>query len=41
MLNLGERWEILVCETREREGTGPQGQNGTLIDGVIFARRTD
>lgn len=39
MLNLDQRWDILTCGTREREGTGPQGQKGTLIDGVILARR--
>ncbi len=39
MLDFGNQWEVLVCETREREGTGPQGQKGTLIDGVILVRR--
>lgn len=39
MLDLGEQWEVLECETREREGVSPQGQKGTLLDGVIFARR--
>ncbi len=38
MLNLGEQWEVLRCETRKREGTGPQGQKGRLIDGVILAQ---
>lgn len=33
------RWEVLVAEIREREGTGPDGQSGLLRDSVVFLRR--
>ncbi|MCG2799643.1 MAG: class I SAM-dependent methyltransferase [Cellulomonas sp.] len=33
------RWTVLAAETRERQATGPDGQQGTLIDTVVLARR--
>lgn len=39
-LHLGEKWEVVTCESREREATGPNGENGTLLDGVVLVRRT-
>lgn len=35
-----EHWETIVCETREREATAPDGTPGTLIDSVVHVRRT-
>ncbi len=40
VLRLDEDWDVLACETREREATGPNGKSGTLIDGVVLARRS-
>ncbi|MGN6252981.1 MAG: SAM-dependent methyltransferase [Marmoricola sp.] len=34
-------WETVVCESREREATGPDGQAATLEDTVVLVRRTD
>lgn len=33
------RWEVLACETRARTATGPDGQRGDLLDGVVLVRR--
>ncbi|MBU4214681.1 MAG: class I SAM-dependent methyltransferase [Actinobacteria bacterium] len=33
------RWSVLVAQTRERPATGPDGEQGTLIDTVVLARR--
>ncbi len=33
-------WETVVCETREREATAPDGTPGTLLDSVVLVRRT-
>lgn len=33
------RWEVLTCETRARTATGPDGQRGELLDGVVLVRR--
>lgn len=33
------QWDTLRAERAEREGTGPNGQTGTLIDNVIVLRR--
>lgn len=35
-----ERWEVLVCELRDREASAPDGTPGTLTDGVVLVRRT-
>lgn len=35
-----EQWETLVCATREREATAPDGSPGTLTDSVVLVRRT-
>ncbi|HWJ62421.1 MAG TPA: class I SAM-dependent methyltransferase [Acidimicrobiales bacterium] len=32
-------WEVLECRNVEREATGPDGQAGHLLDGVILVRR--
>lgn len=34
-----DRWEVLRCEVVEREGSSPDGQVGTLLDGVLLLRR--
>lgn len=34
-----EEWPTVLLETRTREATGPDGQTGTLEDGVILLRR--
>ncbi len=33
------RWRVLVCETREREATAPDGARATLTDGVVLVQR--
>lgn len=33
------RWEVLVCETRDRTATAPDGTAATLADGVVLVRR--
>jgi len=38
-LALGEGWEVLVAEDRERQATGPDGEPGVLLDSVVVARR--
>lgn len=38
-LDLDEHWEIETAEDREREATGPDGQQGALLDSVLRARR--
>jgi SAM-dependent methyltransferase len=38
-LALGEDWETLVCETREREAAGPDGVPAVLHDSVVLLRR--
>lgn len=35
-----ERWMVARCEIAEREGTGPDGQSGTLADSILVVRRT-
>ena len=32
-------WEVVLCETRSRAATGPDGEPGTLDDGVVLVRR--
>ncbi|ROR95895.1 methyltransferase family protein [Salana multivorans] len=32
-------WEVLVCETREREATAPDGSPATLLDAVVLVQR--
>ncbi len=32
-------WDVVRCEVVEREGQGPDGQHGTLLDGVLLLRR--
>lgn len=32
-------WSVLVAEVRERDGHGPHGQTGRMLDGVVLARR--
>lgn len=32
-------WETVFAETREREATGPDGVEATLLDGVVLVRR--
>ncbi|WP_105567681.1 SAM-dependent methyltransferase [Microbacterium halophytorum] len=32
-------WELVLCETRERELTSPAGEAGTVDDGVLLIRR--
>lgn len=34
-----EDWEVVRCETAERPATGPDGQEGTLSDGIVQVRR--
>lgn len=33
-------WETVVCEAREREATGPDGEQATLEDTVVLVRRS-
>jgi hypothetical protein len=32
-------WSVMISETRTRQVTGPDGQEGTLDDGVVLLRR--
>ena len=32
-------WDVVRCEVVERDGTGPDGQTGVLLDAVILAER--
>lgn len=32
-------WDVQRCDTAERQATGPNGQEATLVDGVISLRR--
>lgn len=32
-------WEVVLCEVRSRAATGPDGEPGTLDDGVVLVRR--
>ena len=32
-------WDVVLAETRTREGTGPDGTSGVLDDGVVLVRR--
>ncbi|WBU38789.1 class I SAM-dependent methyltransferase [Homoserinibacter sp. YIM 151385] len=32
-------WEVELVERRERELTGPDGQAGTILDGIVLVRR--
>jgi SAM-dependent methyltransferase len=32
-------WAVALCETRSRAATGPDGEPGTLDDGVVLVRR--
>ena len=32
------RWEVVECRNVEREATGPDGQTGSLLDGVLLMR---
>lgn len=34
-------WETVICESREREATSPDGDVATLEDTVVMVRRTD
>ena len=34
-------WDIVRCEVVERDGTGPDGQTGVLLDAVILAERRE
>ncbi|MGD7732097.1 class I SAM-dependent methyltransferase [Propionibacteriaceae bacterium G57] len=34
-----DEWQVLVCETRERQATGPDGNPAHLVDSVVFVRR--
>lgn len=34
-----DEWDVLACEIREREGSGPDGTTGILFDGVVLVRR--
>lgn len=34
-----DEWETVLCETRDRPATGPDGTAATLIDGVVMLRR--
>ena len=38
-LALGEEWAVEVAEDREREASGPDGEQGVLLDSVVVARR--
>jgi trans-aconitate methyltransferase len=38
-LNLGEEWEPLTVELRERQATGPDGEQAVLRDSVVLMRR--
>lgn len=38
-LDLGEEWEPLTVELRERPATGPDGQQAVLRDSVVLLRR--
>ena len=33
------RWRVLLVESRSREATGPDGQRGTLVDGIVLVQR--
>jgi SAM-dependent methyltransferase len=35
-----DRWEVLVCEQRDRETLGPDGASATLVDSVVLVRRS-
>lgn len=32
-------WQLLTCRTREREATGPDGEQAMLVDGQVVLRR--
>lgn len=34
-----EDWNLVICEEREREATGPDGEKATLVDSVVLAQR--
>jgi SAM-dependent methyltransferase len=38
-LGLDDEWEVVVCEDRSRDATGPDGQHATLLDSVVRVRR--
>ena len=38
-LALGDEWQVVVCEDRERAATGPDGEAATLLDSVLLLRR--
>ena len=38
-LDLGEEWEPLTVELRERRATGPDGEHAVLRDSVVLVRR--
>ena len=38
-LGLDDGWDLVACETRERHATGPDGQEGHLVDSVVRAAR--
>ena len=38
-LALGEEWEPLTVEVRERAATGPDGEPAVLRDSVVLVRR--
>ncbi len=33
------QWEVLICESRHREATGPIGQTASVEDAVVLLRR--
>ena len=38
-LDLPEGWQVVRSEQASREGTGPDGQTGTLVDSVVLVQR--
>jgi SAM-dependent methyltransferase len=38
-LELGEGWDVLVCETRPRDAVGPHGEHAPMTDVVVLVRR--
>lgn len=38
-LDLDGDWDVVVCEDRRRDATGPDGQRAVLLDSVVRVRR--
>jgi SAM-dependent methyltransferase len=38
-LDLDGGWDVVVCEDRSRDATGPDGQRAVLLDSVVRVRR--